>query len=235
MMIHRFWGGPPMPERYRDFGEDWAAMNDCNVHDWTMVELIALLREKGSQGVLAALDTLARMDRGRGTPEFFTWAADIAGYAILAFRGGVYVNCDIQPLQPLSMLGPGWDRSDWASYENETDWRVVNAAIGAAPNSQFWPLMLGRAVQGFMRHPDLEMVETTGPAALTNFVREWNMAGDRRPFVVHPVKAFNPVHWSEIEQGSDARARVQEAIMGGSIGLHHWGHRKTGRQNRIPS
>lgn len=233
--IHRFWAGSEMPEQYCRYGEAWQVLNpDCAVVDWSMetVQELDLLGQ-------SVLDDLTRRDNGRGTEEYYVQYADLIGYELLRLFGGVYVNCDIEPVRSLGRLGAvdsNWCQKNWATYENLTDGRIVNAAIGAPTDHQpFWINVIQRAIVAYASNPQAEMVETTGPAMLTVATNEWNESNDDK-VAVFPVDTFNPVHWSLIEQGGDASAYTARGnFPDATVGVHHWSHRKSGRTNTIPA
>jgi hypothetical protein len=74
------------------------------------------------------------------------------------------------------------------------------------------------------------MVMTTGPGYLTDYAHT-------RPEDLHvfPVETFNPVHWKQIQEGGDATWFADGTDWSGTatIAVHHWGHKKDGRTNRI--
>lgn len=225
-----------MPEQYRGYGEEWQALNpDWELCSWTWDSVGSFTKQ--SQAVL---DDLELRDGGRGTEEFFVQYADLIGYELLREFGGVYVNCDIEPVRPLNHLtsvDTEWDNVNWATYENHTDGRIVNAAIGAAKaHDKFWEYLINRAIRTYWSKPHAEMVETTGPAMLTDAICDWN--DSQKPFeqvMIYPVETFNPVHWSEIEHGGNAASYVACGdFYSLTVGVHHWGHRESGRTNTIP-
>jgi len=221
-IIHRFWMGREMPSAYAAYGYRWSELNPgWQVRDWdhTALNLFPELDK--------VIQDLFDRDQMHNSIELAVQIADVMGYALIERFGGVYVNCDIQPLRPLDEL-PIPDRA-WASYENNVDGRIVNAVIGSPiKHDPFWWALLKDLPTRYFMSPTAEMVETTGPAMLTDFARA-------RPGALHvfPTETFNPVHWKEIEPGGDASDRLFYANSIGSFGIHHWGHKKDGRTNII--
>lgn len=215
--IHRFWAGRPMPEKYIDYGEEWVRLNpDYFVVDWNLTAL------RQFPDLEPVFDDLFERDAGRLGIELYVQIADVMGYALIERYGGVYVNCDMQPVRALPELP---DKA-WASYENTLDWRIVNAAIGApAPGDPFWKSLLHHLPERYFSRPGAEMVEQTGPAFLTDHAR-----ANPDQLHVFPVETFNPVHWKQIEPGGDASGFSYPE---GTIAVHHWGHKKDGRSNHI--
>jgi mannosyltransferase OCH1-like enzyme len=207
-----------MPENYVVFGERWEELNP----GWVVIdhgeEVIQLWPD-----LAPVFNHLYERDKGVDSIELHVQVADIVGYALVREFGGVYVNCDMEPVAPLADKLPD---GPWASYENEEDWRIVNAAIGAPrAGDAFWSGLLAGLPARYFAHPYDEMVMTTGPGYLTDFAHWY-------PGQLHVLakNTFNSVHWSQIEPGGDAFrfSHPEEAIA-----VHHWGHKKDMRTNYI--
>lgn len=228
--IFRFWAGPKrLPERYQQFGEQWAALNPAwEVHTLGESYVRPMIQQSGVKGLEAVLDDLYQRDAGRQGIELWVQIADLMGYVIVHRFAGVYVNCDMQPVQPIQDFLPD---SPWASYENNEDGRIVNAAIGAPERfDPFWKELLEGLPDRYFANPTDEMVMTTGPGYLTDFAHA-------HPGQLHvfPTDTFNPVHWKQIAPGGDASAVADGTDWNGTntIAVHHWGHKLDGRSNVI--
>lgn len=219
--VHRFWAGKRIPDAYKNFEDRWLDLNP----GWRIITWDEDVQEHFPD-LKPVFDDLYRRDAGRRGIELFVQLADVIGYALLREFGGVYVNCDIQPIRPLSDL----PQKAWASYENNEDGRIVNAAIGAPqPQDKFWVELLKELPGRYFSNPTAEMVETTGPALLTDMATKY-------PFdiYVYPTETFNPVHWKQIAPGGDASDWIsQHNFPEGTIGVHHWGHKRDGRSNVV--
>jgi mannosyltransferase OCH1-like enzyme len=209
-----------MPTRFRGYGEAWAVLNpDCTVRDWSWADLPDDLANQ------AIMDDLRRRCTKGDSIELPTQLADIISYDLVHRHGGVYVNCDVQPLKPL--LPEMKNGGAWASWEEPWAESVVNCVMGGADS--FWELVVAeladwyfaRRVQGFE-----EMNQLTGPAYLTS--RHKLNPGSLR---VYPSSVFNPVYWGDIPPGQTAESRVHE--FPDAIAVHHWDHRNTGRSNIV--
>lgn len=218
-VIHRFWAGSEMPQQYREYGEQWLELNPgWKLYDWT--EGTALLTVTGR--LAEVIGDLYRRDGGAYGIEMYVQMADVLGYHLVHQYGGVYVNCDIQPLRPLEDSLPD---SAWASYENDIG-DVVNAAIGAPDaGDEFWSSLLDALPDRYFANPTAEMVKTTGPGLLTDHYR-----ANRNLLHVFPVETFNSVHWGNIAPGGDASGFTYPDT---ALGVHHWGHKKDHRSNHV--
>jgi mannosyltransferase OCH1-like enzyme len=206
-----------MPEPYIRFGQKWKELNPgWTVIDWTEEVISEFFQLKH------VFDHMYERDAGRGSIELYVQLADVVGYALVERYGGVYMNCDMEPVRPLPRL----PEMAWASYENNEDGRIVNAAIGSPQaNDPFWKALLEGLPRRYFADPTAEMVETTGPAYLTDFAN-WN----KGKLYVFPTETFNPIHWKQIPEGGDASGREYSSK---TIAVHHWGHKKDKRTNRI--
>jgi mannosyltransferase OCH1-like enzyme len=219
LMVHRFWMGRPMPMAYREYGRAWVDLNvDTTTALWDESAIDLLDRP-----LRLIVEDIWQRDAGRNGIEAAVQTADVMGYALVAMFGGVYTNCDMQPVRPLPDL-PG---SAWASYENDVDGRIVNAVIGAPDDGDaFWWGLLDALPDRYWSCREDEMVMSTGPGFLTEY------ASGRPGLFVFPRTTFNPVHWSEIAAGGDASGRL-DGLPAETVAVHHWGHRRDGRTNRV--
>ena len=211
-----------MPEEYVRFGEKWEDLNP----GWVVIdhgeEIIQLWPD-----LAPVFNHLYERDAGRDSIELHVQVADVVGYALLREFGGVYVNCDMEPLKPIEEYLPD---CAWASYENHEDFRIVNAAIGApSSNNSFWVDLLRELPHRYFNNPYDEMVMTTGPGFLTDFAMI-NHLQYKSPFYVYSKDVFNSVHWKQIELGGDASGFQYPE---NAIAVHHWGHKKDQRTNLI--
>lgn len=223
--IHRFWAGREMPEEYKEYSKEWAGLNpERLVVTWFEFDL-----HRQFPDLQEVIDDLYDRDDGRHGIELYVQLADVYGYALVARYGGIYLNCDIQPLRAL----PEMPDKAWASYENNEDGRIVNAAIGApAANDPFWVGLLKELPARYWAHRYDEMVMSTGPAFLTDYAHAHS-----DQLYVFPTHTFNYVHWKQVPVGGNAENVVhwedEKEIPEGVIALHHWGHKKDQRSNTI--
>lgn len=217
--IYRLWLGPRhMPEEYEYFEYEWGRLNP----GWRVVTLGEDDFEPFEN--LDVLADLKRRDGGKNGIELFVQTADVLGYEIVHRYGGVYANCDLQPLRPFpeDIL----DRP-FASLENDIG-DVVNAIFGAPePRAPVWGKCIRELNRRYWENPTGEMNQTTGPAVVTAIARQ-------RPDLlrIFPQSTFNSVHWSEIPRGADA-SELLHLVPEDAIAVHHWGHRRDGRTNYV--
>lgn len=215
------WLGPkPMPQKYVSFGVRWAQVNPgwkvrhWGWKDWESGELnrnsdiIQDILNNGPYTGIPLNSAVAKM----------TQVADVLSAEILYRHGGVYVNCDIEPVHPISSYV--FPEGAWACYEI-AHW-LNNGVMGASSDHQafWWDYMA--ALPG--RFFDSEwyqkpMHQVTGPWFLTDFIR------DRSDFTALPRELFHLASYEDVPVGGDASNFRAEAERRGAIGLHHWNHR----------
>jgi mannosyltransferase OCH1-like enzyme len=209
-----------MPEEYAEYGRQWRELNpDHTLMEWNETSIWNLFIDEPDLAAVA--EDLYRRDAGKLGIELYVQLADLVGYLTVWHYGGTYVNCDMQPLRALPQMPDG----AWASYENNEDYRIVNAAIGAeTAHNSFWRRLLDELPVRYFANPSAEMVETTGPALLTDMARLMPQ------LEVLPKETFNSVHWKDVPAGGDAAGFEYPES---AIAVHHWGHRKDGRSNTV--
>jgi mannosyltransferase OCH1-like enzyme len=233
-IVHRLWLGPrPMPQAYRDYGQAWLDLNsDWQLHDWSWHDLPEDLY---CNEVLQ--DMRLRCTSGTSV-EMPTAMADAISYELVYRFGGVYANADIQPIKPLDTLDLS---SAWATYEEENYALIVNALFGA-PEAEdpFWGEVVRNLPDNYFRlngydtsNLGVEMVFSTGPHHLTKIAEQLPTS-----LKVFPYYTTNPVLWKQVEVGSDATPVIEarggiDSLPEGCIGIHHWGHKLTGRSNTV--
>jgi len=226
-VIHRFWSGPvAMPDKYVLYGQQWRELNpDWMVHDWTPDQLPPLVCQ-------AIYDDIATPRDGEQLHPISvaTQQADVVGYELIWRFGGLYVNCDIQPVRPLEGLLARVGADAYAGFEDENF--LVNAAIGGPPKHEFWAKLLWELPDRYWPRRRDQMNEVTGPHLLTQVWKEWEGPG----FTAVSRETFNPIHFHQVPLGGDAEGLFDLASLPEqTIGVHHWGHRLTGRPNQVAS
>ena len=191
-VIHRVWvGRKRRPPEFEAYWDRWGELNPgwtrLTWDDWRLKH-IALPPEFHQVRTLAG-------------------KADVARYAILAREGGVYVDCDEEPLRPLDELPE--HRDAWACVESP-GW-IANGMMGCAPEHPAILDLLLELSGSVRQHGFQQPVHATGPGLLT---REWLGRGDVTLF--EPV-TFYPVHWRD-------KATLGPPYPAESFGVQHWAH-----------
>jgi hypothetical protein len=193
--IHFIWfGGAPMPPEYEAFRDGWARVNaGWEVVTWDEASLPPLVNH-------AAFDAAS------------TWAgkADIARLEILLREGGVYADCDFEPLRPIEPLLEGvgfFAARDWGGW-------IANAPMGSAPGHPMTQALVDAIPARFAARPDAPPNELTGPHLVTELVgaREHEDPTIR----IFPKEVFYPYAYEERHLH-----HVGEDFPG-ACAVHHW-------------
>ena len=193
-ILHRVWFGADVPPDAVEFGDAWERLHP----DWTVV----LWRD----WTLPALTNAAAVDASVHAAQ----KADIVRFDLLQRWGGVYVDTDVEPLQPLDDLLAEVPR---ALAREDERW-VGTAFIAARPRDPFIEWM----VENLRRRVAADDGSTppnvlTGPKFVTTALQRWiDEGGDE--VTVFPRELFYPYHFSE-------RHRRGERFPN-AYAVHHW-------------
>jgi len=176
--------------RWQELHPDW------EFHLWTPDNLPKLRNQ----------DLFDHPERFSPKSNPWQWRSDLARYELLYDMGGVYVDCDLEPLKPIDPLVDGC--TDVIAREDAT-W-VNNAFMGSAPATAF----LGDVLRGLrasaLSRRNERVNRTIGAWYLTRVVR-------RHPEVrVLPSALIYPLHWSRLDEREQAR---QDTV---AYTVHHW-------------
>lgn len=188
-LAHRIWLDEPIPERYevfwerfRDLHPDWALVT------WRRSDQLGWMRNWGI------------FDRCQ------TWAgkSDVARYEILAKLGGVYLDCDVEPLRPFDEL---LDGEPFAAWEDAN--LLCPTVMGAVAEHPAIQVLIDTLPRWFRAREKRPPNQSTGPYFLTG---QWKRRTDVR--LLDPV-TFYPVGWWE-------KAKLGGPYPPESFAVHHW-------------
>ncbi len=198
-ILHRIWVGPPIPDRLAHIGRQWQDM----LPGWDH-----LLWGDDDLGWLANRDLYDRAEELVPADAVGQFRADIARYEILAAQGGVYVDCDLEPLRNIEPLHT---HGAWAGWE--IDGRVVgNTILGGQPSDPFWTaavdLLPGSVEANAGRRPN----RMSGPHYVTRLRQ-------RHPLHVYPQAHFYPYAHDQLDR--------HDQDPGDAYTRHLWWHQRT--------
>lgn len=200
-LVHRLWFGPrPMPDVYQEFGAGWVRLNPgWRVHDWGYEDLPVLRNQYlfGRCGVTWG----GVAGGGKQATARQVQQADIAAYELVEQFGGVYVNCDLEPLEPLDGL---LDVVAGRAFAVRSPHRryLSNAVLGGPSGHGFWSAVVDFLPTMVAASPAKAMNKQTGPALLTEVAARVGVWPDR---------------------DSDEFVAVPDGMFG--VAVHRWGHR----------
>jgi mannosyltransferase OCH1-like enzyme len=163
--IHRIWLGSPVPADYAPIWEAWAKL-------FPGYELLTWREEE-----------LERLGLPPAFYEARTYAerSDIARLRVVDAYGGMYADCDVEPLRRFDDLWTSTDRL--VAFEQEPDF-VCNGLFAAAPGALSF---VSELVERNARRSPVEAapVVRTGPFAVTAALR-YLLSRDPRGIRVYP-------------------------------------------------
>jgi hypothetical protein len=209
-VFRRIWFGPrPMPARYEQYGRSWTDLNA----GWELVDhgygdLPAPMRNQPQFDAVPVRNP----DPGGGKRDSVVQVqqADIASYELLWAHGGVYLNCDMEAVRPLSGLLDGVSCA--VAWEMDGEF-PSNAWMAATPRHPFLEVVIDLLPQRFTQFSLGPINEQTGPHLLKQALREYQGGA----VVVFPSKLFMPFDFNHLDEA--AREHPD------AYALHHWGHR----------
>jgi mannosyltransferase OCH1-like enzyme len=170
--LHRIWIGESIPDEYEAYWAKWRLLHPSwGAYTWRKFDWLT------NQVEFDAATSPAQK-------------ADIARYEILAKCGGVYVDCDVEPLKPLDDL---LEARAFAGYEDESN--VCNAVLGAERGYPLFETMIERLPGSLAANRDIS--GQTGPTFLLGVIRSQEWDG----LVLHPTTAFYPYSYTETDPG----------------------------------
>ena len=204
-IIHRIWFGPrAMPRAYVEYGNKWSELNpDWKLIDWDYWMLPPLQNKWHFDNVGTGWNPNPGAAKHNSIIQVAQ--ADIAAYEILHLIGGLYVNCDMEPLRPI----PEELTDHPVTLANEIDnWLISNAWMMSAPRQPLFSTVID-AIPENIKNEHRTIDWKTGPKLLTRIVK------DNYPDThILPAKYCNP--WTP---------QVPTGPVPESLCQHHWGHR----------
>jgi mannosyltransferase OCH1-like enzyme len=187
-LFHRIWFGGPEPAGHRQWLRSCQRLHPgWEIRTWTDTNLPPLRNQR-------------RFDEADHPAEM----ADLARLEMLHRYGGVYLDTDVETLQPLDDALAGID--GFAGFEDDL-W-IGTAILGAVPGH---PLFAAAVEQVALPRPG-PINERTGPKFFTRLVNR--MALPPEQFRVFPPSAFYPYHFIEPHRAAGP--------FPGALAVHHW-------------
>ncbi len=210
-IIHQIWLGSKLPQQYYQWQQTWIKYHpDWQYILWTDAEIEKLDLENKS---------LYDACKSYGAKS------DIARYEILYRFGGMYVDTDVECLQPLDIFHHSCDF--YASCDNAEKGRIIritNALIGIKPRHSIMKLCIEKIKKlpvGPIRGAE-QVIAATGPGLLTECFfetsSEWH-----GPCVIFPATYFVPFPWSaRFIEANSSDDNVKKWIKPESFAIHYW-------------
>lgn len=243
-LIHRIWldEGPddvPMPDEFVGYGERWDELHPGWTRwDWT---------GRSDRLVPMVNRDLFETAREWAPDDWKRARSDILRLELLLFWGGVYVDCDVEPLRSLDPIIEGRHH---VTDDRSMDPVVPGAFLGASPNQgAYTNAIIGAVPQHPLIRTAIERlpgdVETysphfplhfrTGPWLLTRAATDWKqfltakvIAGEPTPGVtLFAPDVFYPVSIADRDSGE------RPSTLDTAYTDHHWANTRDDRKGGL--
>lgn len=195
-VFHRIWLDGPEPAEQFGWLESWRRYHPTwQIRTWTDENLPPLQNQRW-------------FDRAASPAQ----RSDIARYELLARYGGVYLDGDMEALQPIDPLLGGVEF--FAASEDDV-W--INIAIlGCVPGNETMRRLVAALPASIAANSDAGVNVQTGPQFFTRIVNHARSAPQAIPVTVFPPALFYPYHFSEPHRSAGP--------FPGAYAVHHWAH-----------
>ncbi len=215
------WKTSEIPHRWRDCSESWKAHHPNWEHRlWTDedVDNFVKVHHPGLRGVLDSF-------------PYAIQRVDMMRYLILSVYGGVYVDLDMECLQPLDALLDGLQfAAAYEPREHEAGLResrvVGNAFLASTREHPLWPAVISELLSSPPKKalPHYDVLTSTGPLFLTRVIRQF---GEKRlslleSHVVYPTVNGSVALKTLTSGGAKGRRMKQRLARDGSFAVHYW-------------
>ncbi len=201
-IMHQIWIGNGVPAELKPFQKLWQLMHpDWEYHLWTQdnIQDLPLI----NRDIINAAQNPAEK-------------ADLLRLELLNIFGGVYIDMDFEPLQPLDFLHYCYDFYIGIDPLDTGMVQIASGIIGAIPNHPIIKAAIDGIPENY-KNPELVncITRKTGPVHVTRqFIIHANTHGLRDCAL--PASYFYPMGATE-----DYYA-PEHWIAHGSLGVHHW-------------
>jgi len=207
-VFHAFWGGPPMPAHLAAYLRRWQELHPYwEFRLWTPDNLPRLRNQD--------LFDAPEIYSPKSNP--WQWRSDLARYELLYDMGGVYIDCDLEPLKPVDPLLAGCT----AVIAREDRRMINNAFMGCVPRDPFITDVLERLRPALnAAGPGKRVNQQIGAHYLTRAAR-------RHPHLrILDRRVIYPVHWTDVKYGRAVQ------VPDGAYTVHRWHNQATLREAR---
>lgn len=204
-MFHRVWLGGQEPEWLRRLARTWTDNHpEWELRQWTD-ENVHELFPLTNQAVYDAATAIAPRNVGQ-------LRSDVLRYEILARFGGVWIDADLECLEPIDDLLEGAEC--FAAWEEQDRW-IGNTFLGSVPGHPFMERLVA-AIPGSVeanrgRRPN----RMTGPHLVT---RLWR--GDPSGLTILDQSLIFPYSWRDIADHGLGEEHP------GAYCCHHWRNKR---------
>lgn len=214
-IIHRIWiGDSDTTEEIERYWSDWQLLHPTwELRDWDEQAIRTLpLRNQHVYNSITVESVVPHVPMA-AERAVSVQRADVACYEILYQYGGVYVDCDMEPLLPLDPLIAVLDEGAFAGYEDDEHRHVSKGIIGTVAMSPVFDHAIDLVDRRYALMRDKPMNEVTGPGLMTQLLA--THPGDIHVF---ERSVFYPHAYNDY-------SKPDPVDYLGSYTIHHWSSR----------
>jgi hypothetical protein len=202
-----------MPEHYRQYGEKWEEL-----HSGWKFKLWS--DEDFADGWLENQELFDNAEQYVPADAVGQFRSDVARYEIIYRHGGVYADCDVEPLKPIDSL---LDAEAFAGWEQDGLF-VGNTIIGGVAGAEFWRQMIPAIRDASKANRGKAATWLSGPRVVTRLRGETSA-----PLTIYPQKFFFPYSYKDLGSAPELKQYPD------SYAVHHWGHQRELRDRPLQS
>lgn len=205
-IIHRIWLDDPLPDEFARYGRGWQELHPgWTVTDWQ------------NSAALPALVNQDLFDRAREIcpHDWKRFQSDILRLELMRQFGGVYVDTDMEPLQPLDPL---LQSGAYAAWEVQ-DVFVGQAFLASEPGHLFFDRLIAGLEANVRQHVGQSTTRISGPQYVTDVFTRFPEG-----VTVLPKRFFYPYLGTEIN--------TADGPWPDAYAVHHWNNRRRGRDGK---
>jgi inositol phosphorylceramide mannosyltransferase catalytic subunit len=140
------------------------------------------------------------------------YKANLVRYELLYDLGGVWVDCDLEPLRPIDRLIDG--ATCFAAWETQDVW-VNNAFIGCTTGHPAMGEIVDGIPESIVSKSRKRSTWQTGPRYVTPILAE------RLDVTVFDQRLIYPYRWDQLDRA--------DGEFPGAYAVHHWSNRRRGQ------
>ena len=208
-IIHQIWVGKPMPDHLKTYCDSWRQLHpDWEYWLWSDADLQWLV----NRDIYDRWPELAPRNAGQ-------FRSNIGRLEILAEHGGIYADCDMEPLRPFNELLDGvdaftsWHRPARSKKKN----LLTNGLIGCTPEHPTFVKLVEGIPANVVRRKGMRSTYTTGVWYVTDEVRRQQLMDT---LTVYPSHYFYPYQPDQLHH--------QGRKFPESWAVHHWNNLRSG-------
>jgi len=211
--LHRVWLDDPLPDEFAGYGRRLVELHSgWEVREWRYT---ADLPPLCNQGLFDRAQQLCPRDWKR-------FRSDLLRLELLWLYGGIYVDCDVEPLKPFDPLLGCEAFVVWSPNRHRGGRVLTQAVIGAAAQHPFVAACIAAAAGSVERHGGKPLAQVVGP----HMVQRVFESGEWPGVLALPEQTFGPQSIRDRDAG-------RPVDLDGALGWHHWANSRDRRHGGV--